>query len=168
MAAGRIHLSKLSLADFAVTSPGAFKKRLDQETHRLQAALDGAGSFGLARKLLNIFLRDALYTTYVAEWFQLEKTEHLLEIPLDGIVAKKLRESDPRNLPRWLGVKHLTPEASAAYQEAAAKCAAKQNLARVDLDTYWWGLRWGASFSTLACGRTPLSKHETPIGSVNF
>jgi hypothetical protein len=122
------------------TDPSVFHEHLDGETDRLRAALKGAGSFGLARKLLNIFLRDALYTTYLAEAFELAHAEHLLEIPLDRIVADKLREN--AKLPRWLGVKHLTVEDSAAYQAAAAECAAGRDPpGRVHLDTYWWGER---------------------------
>jgi hypothetical protein len=101
-----------------------------------------ARSWGLARKLLNIFLRDALYTTYLADAFKLQEAESLLEIPLDSITAGHLRKEDGgRMLPRWPGVKHLTPEISKSYQAFAAQFAATKALAPVHLDTHWWGHR---------------------------
>jgi len=41
----------------------------------------------MARKLLNIYLRNALYSTYLREAFELDTAEHLYEVPLDSIVA---------------------------------------------------------------------------------
>lgn len=43
------------------------------------------------------------------------RVEQCLEVPLDSISARQLCRAAGRGvLPRWLGVKHLTPEASAA------------------------------------------------------
>jgi hypothetical protein len=43
--------------------------------------------------------------------------------------------------PRWPGVKHLTSKVSGEYQRFPRQHAAKCGLARVHLDTYWWGSR---------------------------
>lgn len=109
--AGRDFLSKLSLAQFAERRPTRFAQTLERQTNSLCSALPkGCRSWGLARKLINIFLRDALYTTYLVREYGLLIAEPHLEIPLDSITAKRLRaEAGPHNLPRWVGVKHLTP-----------------------------------------------------------
>ena len=107
----------------------------------LQGSLPKSGrSWGLARKLLNIFLRDSLYTGYLNKAYGLRAAERFLEIPLDSITAERIRERMPE-LPRWPGVRHLGPELSAAYQAAALRLAAKQGVRRVHLDAYWWGQR---------------------------
>jgi hypothetical protein len=96
----------------------------------------------LARKLTNIFLRDALYTTYLCEEYGLNVAEKFFEIPLDSITSRHLRKSAGRGvLPMWEGVKHLKPEASDEYQAYAEGLAQASRLARVHLDTYWWGER---------------------------
>jgi len=66
----------------------------------------------------------------------------LLELPLDSITAKRLRQDLGRGrLPRWHGVKRLAPEISDEYQAAAQKIAAARGIARIHLDAYWWGVR---------------------------
>lgn len=138
--AARPFLATLSLAPFAVSSGRVFAKRLDQATVALQATFPhGSGSWGLARKLLNIFLREALYTRYLAERYQLAKAEASFELPLDSITARRLLELRGAHLPRWPGVKHLSPEASYKYQVAAAAHAADLGISRVHLDAIWWG-----------------------------
>jgi len=143
VASGREFLAQLSLAQFAVSRPTLFQHRLDEATQGLCSSFPKGGrSWGLARKVLNIFLRDALYTTYLSEKFALGRAEHCLEVPLDSITARHLCQAAGRGaLPRWLGVKHLTPQASAAYQEFAAEYGVSHGIARAHLDTYWWGHR---------------------------
>ena len=41
-------------------------------------------------------------------------------------------------LPRWPGVKYLTPEVSEVYQAFASKVARREGLKRVHLDAYLW------------------------------
>jgi len=143
VAAGRQFLAKLPLSQFSVSRPSLFKQRIDRATEQLCASFPPTGrSWGLARKVLNIFLRDALYTTYLAEKFHLKDAEVHLEVPLDSITAGHLcQKAGPGVLPRWLGVRHLTPEASAIYQAYASEFASSQHIARAHLDTYWWGHR---------------------------
>ncbi len=50
-------------------------------TEELSSALPKqAQSWGLSRKLLNIFPRDALYNIYLNEYFGMDRCEELLEI----------------------------------------------------------------------------------------
>lgn len=143
VSAGRQFLAQLPLAQFSVSRPRLFEQRLDETTRQLCASFpQSAQSWGLARKVLNIFLRDALYTTYLADKYGLKESEANLEVPLDSITARHLCKAAGRGvLPRWLGVKHLTPKASALYQAYAAKLAKSHGIARAHLDTYWWGHR---------------------------
>ena len=137
----RDFLVVLNLARFGTSDQRAFRRRLDAATSRIRSCLPkGAASWGLARKLLNIFLRDSLYTSYLAKEHGLTAAERLLEIPLDSITAKRIRRDMPE-VPRWPGVKHLDPARSAAYQAAARYIAKQHGVARVHLDAYWWGAR---------------------------
>lgn len=117
-------------------------RALDSATERLVAAFPPAARhWGLARKVLNIFLRDCLYTTYLSDAFNLRRLENFLELPLDSITAKELRRiAGPKALPSWPGVIHVTPELSAAYQDVATKEGARRGLARVHLDSVWWSI----------------------------
>jgi hypothetical protein len=134
-------MCELKLVKFATRDRDTFERALDRYTQRLMAALPKRGvTWGLARKLLNIFLRDSLYTTYLNKAYGLSASESLLEIPLDSITSKRLRKA-AAELPRWRGVRHLDPQVSAAYQATALRVAKRKRTARVHLDAYWWGVR---------------------------
>ena len=99
----------------------------------------GARHWGLARKVLNIFLRDCLYTTYLDEAFHLRRSEALFEIPLDSLTATNLKRGTGRGaLPPWPGVKHLSKPDSVRFQQATEEEARKRGIARVHLDAVWW------------------------------
>lgn len=94
----------------------------------------------MARKLLNIFLRDALYSAHLCEHYSLSAAEYFYEVPLDSIAAKQIRRLTVRGLlPRWTTIKALTPDTSALYQDVAQREAERRAIARVHLDTFWWG-----------------------------
>ena len=141
--AARKFFSDLDLDQFSVARAPAFRCRLDDETKKLCRRLPKRSrSWGLARKLTNIFLRDAFYTTYLCKKFDLTAAENFFEIPLDSITAKCLRRIAGRGkLPRWQGVRHLTPEVSERYQDFARKVAEDAGIATVHLDTFMWGER---------------------------
>lgn len=139
--AAREFLAVLPLRPFGVSDARLFRRRLDAATRRLQRRLPARGrSWGIARKLLNIFLRDD--TRYLEEAYRLRRAEAHLEVPLDSITAGRIREVVPRgSLPRWSGVRHLTVELSDLYQAAALAEARRHGVARVHLDALWWGGR---------------------------
>jgi hypothetical protein len=150
--AARGFFSDLDLHRFGVAKPDLFRIQLDKATDELRLKLPRrAATWGLARKLTNIFLRGALYTTYLCEHFNLANAEAFLELPLDSITSRELRNRAGRGvLPRWQGVKRLTLDASDEYQSYAQECATKCRLARVHLDTFWWGVR-DKEFSVNEC-----------------
>jgi len=141
--AAREYLSTLGLHQFGVRNETKYLMRLEDATDALYKVLPKQSrSWGLARKLINIFLRDALYTTYLAEKYRLGAAEPFFEIPLDSITSKHLRKDAGRGvLPRWKGVKHLAADDSERYQSQAEIIGQKQGIYRVHLDTYWWGQR---------------------------
>lgn len=141
VAAARHHFATLDLRLFRV-SQKRFPQTLDRETASLQQALPAAARhFGIARKLLNIFLRDCLYTTQLGHYYGLDRLEPVLEIPLDSITAQALKKSSGRGtLPQWPGVKHLTPALSSIFQAAALVQARAKGIDRVHLDAVWWSL----------------------------
>ena len=141
VAAGRDFTARLKLAQFGTADRRSFQWRLNAATARLMTRLPKrAASWGLSRKLLNIFLRDCLYSRYLCEAFKLDDAVGLYEVPLDSITATRIRSLVP-DLPRWRGVKHLDIPTSAAYQEAAEQIARLSGLPRVHLDAVWWGAR---------------------------
>jgi hypothetical protein len=140
--AARPFFATLSLAPFATRSPPAFARQLNFSTDALtQAFPAGSGSWGLARKLLNIFLREALYNHYLAAHYGLHVAERLFEVPLDSITGGHIYRLSRGTLRSWPGVKHLTPELNASYQAVATQHASGRFIARVHLDAIWWGAR---------------------------
>jgi hypothetical protein len=142
VAAARKFLGSLDLSSLGGGARAPFGDTLDMTTKSLMAALPkGARHWGVARKVLNIFLRDCLYTGYLSKAFDLRKYEALLELPLDRITAVHVKRAAGRGgLPAWPGVKHLKPDLSARFQEVATAEAAKRGIARVHLDAIWWSV----------------------------
>jgi hypothetical protein len=142
--AARGFLLGLQLKNFGTADENAFRSSLDRTTRQLQLALPKKGRYwGLARKGLNIFLRDCLYTVYLREAFSLQLAEELFEVPLDSISGKSLCEQSSGRLPCWKTVRGLTPSLSDQYQTEASRIAAVKKTPRVHLDAIWWGERPG-------------------------
>ena len=138
--AAQDHLRTVSLDVFGTSDEHSFVSALDQHTEALRSALPrGAKHWGVARKVLNIFLRDCLYTSYLRDAYALASSEALFELPLDSITVKTLCAArKPDVLPTWQGVKHLKRGTNRLYQGEASKVAAEVGVARVHLDAYWW------------------------------
>jgi hypothetical protein len=138
--AARRFLRNLPLGSFATHDRAGFIRTLDRSTTQLQAVLPpGAKRWGVARKLLNIYLRDCVYSAHLRSAYCLGRIEPFCEVPLDSITAGKLRESDEGvELPVWSGVGALTPAVSAQYQAVAAQIARALKMRTVHLDVFWW------------------------------
>lgn len=136
----RRFLARVNLNRFRVNSKREFDHVLNSVTESFLRALPRkAKRWGLARKLLNIFLRDAAYNRYLSQRFGLRKVERWMEVPLDSHVGTQLRATtDGRNLPRWKTVVGLTSDVSAAFQKVATTVARRKGVTRVDLDVYYW------------------------------
>ncbi len=131
---------RLDLGAFRGVSARRFSRLLDRHTEALRSALPAnARRWGLARKLLNLFLEEAFYNRFLTRRYRLARLARLFEIPLDSQVAQGLREeSEGHTLPEWPGVKWLRREQSTRYQEVSADVAARRGLPRVALDLVYW------------------------------
>lgn len=138
--AARRYLADIDIAVFAQDSQRHFATRLNRETLRFMKGLPaGARRWGIARKLLNIFLRGAAYNRYLNDAYDLPNVEPWLEVPLDSHVAKALRAEDGgEELPRWRTVIGLEPAVSQQYQDFAAVVARRKGMHRVHLDLLYW------------------------------
>lgn len=139
----RAFFSKIDLSRFAVSDASEFQQTLNDVTESLRCQLPNvAESWGISRKLTNIFIRDALYTSFLRDEFGLEVSEPLMEVPLDSISAGRIFDgAKAGELPKWPGVKRNDAELNRAYQVVAARISADARIARVHLDTWWWGDR---------------------------
>jgi len=106
---------------------------------------DTAQSWGAARKGLNLFLREIIYSKFFSYRFSLpddfeefNQFVKFMEVPLDKEVAHGLIDDSNGQLPRWINIKHLTPTLSKTYQSQALIIAAQENVARVNLDLKYW------------------------------
>lgn len=140
--AARSFLGDLDCRRLARRQAADFQRVHEEVTRELMAALPKGGrSWGLSRKLLNIFLRDVLYSHYLRDVSGLALAEAYMEVPLDSISAGRISDAFPRQLPAWKGVKALKKPVSDAFQARAAEIAAARGLARIHLDALWWGVR---------------------------
>jgi hypothetical protein len=138
----------LPLKQFGTKSERQFRSRLDAATKSLMTKLPPkARRWGRARKALNIFLRDCLYTVHTREAYRLDRAEQFFELPLDSIIGARLAKESGGALPRWTTVRALTKDLSDECQKVALKVARKEKVARVHLDAMWWGAREAAEQS---------------------
>lgn len=143
VASARKALVQIDLIRYGKATPKSFRMILDKDTELVRLSLvKGAQHWGVARKVLNIFLRGALYNTYLNEHYGLSKIDNLLEIPLDSLSANGIRDNASiEPVPKWVGVKHVTPEINEQFQRLAVKIAEEKGTLRVHLDAIFWGGR---------------------------
>ena len=138
----REFLKKIDLAKISKKGPAQFPQVLNQLTEQLRREMPKGGRhWGMARKCLNLFFRDAVYNFYLRKEYHLAKFEKVLEIPLDSYVGHALRRQardEGRDVPPWRTVKGLTPEASAKFQAFALEIAKRRRTKRVHLDVFYW------------------------------
>ncbi|MFM0561434.1 hypothetical protein [Paraburkholderia sediminicola] len=142
VAQARKFLRKVDLRRFSVATLDQFMDVLEEHTGLLADEFPGKGrgNWGAARKSLNIFLRDVLYSRYLCEYYKLAVLEPWLEVPLDSNVHKGLLSDvdNPKTMVPWPGVKALTAEVSSELQSVALSVAKSLDVARVHLDVRYW------------------------------
>jgi hypothetical protein len=138
--AAREYLRAVRLSRFGTHKKHIFLRALDDGTEGLRLSLPkSAQKWGLARKIINIFLRDCAYTSYLADEYNLMRAEYFFEIPLDSITARALKKSAGRGKhPSWPGVVNVTQELNSIFQVAAQTEAKQFGIARLHLDALWW------------------------------
>ena len=135
------YLAKMNLRRIQRSSRRRFLRWVDLHTGRIQRNLGSSRKrWGVARKTLNLFLRSCFYNHDLREEYGLAKVGPWLEVPLDSVVARELRNDAGRGvLPRWEGVGRLKPKDSEEYQKHARAYATACKLpATVFLDNYLW------------------------------
>lgn len=138
IAVARDVLAELPLREFALCRASTFGRYLDGATDTLLRRLPRhAQGWGIARRAVDLFLREALYDAYLREQYRLHRTERWLELPMDAAAATYLRDADPAaSLPAWRGIRQLVPTQNAAWQGIASAVAQQMGIARVHLDLY--------------------------------
>ena len=138
--AARDVAAEINLKELSHATRTRFHISLDELTQRMLMRFpENAQNWGAARKGLNLFLRDATYNKDLCGFYGLEHLRSWLEVPLDKDVASALKDQpEGKYLPRWCGIKYLTPQASREFQTVATKVAIRSRLPRVDLDVYYW------------------------------
>jgi hypothetical protein len=133
-------LAKIELQKHADCPTSGFSELLNKDTKAIQKKMtESARHWGIARKVINIFLRSATYNSFLRDEFQLDRLEEYLEIPLDSLTVKGLKIRSPRgSLPRWGGVKHLADSDSLSFQLRASEIAEELGSHRVHLDIFLW------------------------------
>lgn len=136
----RKHLGKVDLGRFAVRTRLRFEAALDDETEKLRRKLpSGSKRFGTARKAMNLFLRDALYSNYISDHFGLDLGSEWFELPLDSFSVRGIREYPlALEVPKWTAIKRLRRRESREFQVVALNIARNEGLRRVDLDLLFW------------------------------
>lgn len=136
----RDFFTSLPLGPFGVVNAKLFASRLNSCTDELLSKFPRqARRWGVARKSVNLFLRDAFYNQFLAARYNLGRSEAYYELPLDSYTAKALDEFDDEwDLPRWRGLRGLTAADSAVFQSAANDMATEYGCLRVHLDAYIW------------------------------
>jgi hypothetical protein len=137
VAHARNFMLAMDLAPFAgAATEASFQAELDRQT---QALAQLVGSWGAARKALNIFLCEAFHNVELNAHYQLDRIGPYLEVALDGTVGRRLWQESDATLPRWASIRGLQPEINQRYQEFAAAHALELNLdLRVDLEILYW------------------------------
>lgn len=133
-------LATVPLARIPKSNSHRFRRWLDCQTEALLDQLPISGRpWGAARKAINLFLRDALYNQYLCREFKMWRIEPWLEVPLDSVVAGKLKSAAGRGiLPRWKGLKNLQIDESDNFQDFAIALAKTIGIKRVHMDIYLW------------------------------
>jgi hypothetical protein len=123
--------------------PQTYEAALDEWTDQLKRKFPEGGQYwGVARKCLNIFMRDASYSVHLCETYPcLKLLEHVLEVPLDSFTANGLlREegADEFGLRRWNTIIRLTREENGKFQKWAGIVAEREGISRVHLDLIYF------------------------------
>ena len=117
----------------------------EHTSHILTLFPEKAQSWGAARKGLNLFFREIVYSKFFSHRYSIPENfdnfnslVKYMEVPLDRDVANGLIDDSKELLPKWINIKNLTPIISESFQKQAFLIATKENIARVNLDLKYW------------------------------
>jgi hypothetical protein len=136
VAAARAAFKRTQLGELPTTSRSSFTDALEHHTRRISKNLPSS-SWGVSRKVLNIYLRSCVYDTPLRRAYGLAPLEAWLELPLDQQVGAGIRACTGENLPRFRN-KTLSRELNARYQTAARRLARRIRVHPIHLESCWW------------------------------
>jgi hypothetical protein len=143
-----------------------YRNWLDKKTKELMNWFpDGAkDDWGAARKAINLFMIGAYFNRILFEKYKLDRFKNVLETPLDGRAAKRLREYGKKKGVAWMcklcsedarksckkqrlrcgdsafpGIVNLKEYQSRGYQEVATEFAREVGLPLAEIDIVLWG-----------------------------
>ncbi len=95
--AARKCLRAMDLRDFSQAARPGFSASLNRHMQSLMRRFPGGArnNWGAARKAINVFLRDVLYSRRLCDRFGLARVEAWLELPLDKSVYQGLVDDWP-------------------------------------------------------------------------
>ena len=137
----RNYLSSIDLQSFSnIRNITQFQILLDKRTISLKEQIPSK-SWGISRKVLNIFLFQVSHDILLNRKYSLNGIIPYLELPLDNPNAKRLiKYARLKNIQlNWKNIYSLEPETSKLFQDFAKQYAHYNfNCERCYLDVYWW------------------------------
>ena len=164
--AARNFLAMLDLNKLKKKSVREYRKWLDKKTEKMMKTFpDGAkDDWGGARKVLNVFMKEAYFNKELESECNLFRLRDVLETPLDSIAAKRIRKYGKQKGIEWAcklcseddrescnkrklrcrksafpGIKNLKSYQSSGYQNVATEFALDMDLPRAEIDIILWG-----------------------------
>lgn len=114
---------------------------LERQTLAMQDAVLAGGRpmlWGFARKVLNIFMRDALYNHFLRSAYALDRFERQMQLPMDRHCAEGLRKRSGIVCPEWRTIRDLQEAEHSEWQRVAIHHAEQQGTYPVHLDVILW------------------------------
>ena len=144
--AARDFLANLDLKPLITLESSVYENWLVVQTEALRVKFPKDHPWwGPARKSVNIFMTIATLNRFLCDAYALERLEYVLEVPLDSVVAGKLRKfARERTMfpecefPKWTTIKALEPTNSTKFQTIAAAMAKERGIPRGRLDVALW------------------------------
>ena len=150
----RALLAGIDLAELSEIEKPRFKSWLNKQTDALHIQLrrqgrrkKGIQTYGIARKVVNIYLHNVFYNCVLNRKYGLENLCDFLEVPIDShvrewllLIARNTRPPltiDPL-ITRADKIWRIDEKANTAYQDLANQVARQLNTKRVNLDAYFY------------------------------
>ncbi|MBI2575207.1 hypothetical protein HYV82_04970 [Candidatus Woesearchaeota archaeon] len=137
----RKYLKSIKLEEFSTSGDESqFKVLLDNHTGLLKEKFPSK-SWGMSRKVLNIFLFQASHDILLNRHYALDGIIPYLELPLDNPNAQRLvKFAKSKNVElEWKNIRSLKPETNEQFQEVAKRCAHDEiQWDRCYLEVCWW------------------------------
>ena len=150
----RAFLAEIDLAELSKIDEPSFKSWLNEKTDALYIQLrrqgrrkKGVETYGIARKVVNIYLHNVFYNGVLSRKYGLADLCDFLEVPIDSHVREWLLLIARNTCPpltidplisRADKIWRIDEKANSAYQVLASQVARQLDTERVHLDAYFY------------------------------